>query len=543
MGTINIPQDRQRHFFWLGLIVLALTEVLAVSLLADARNIANINSAAFFLSYAGDALKFLITSSAIFALFLIRDRAVINTILFEGASYRRFLWAMPLHLLSFILFLLITIRVFNSDTSASGLQMTAWLCFVITTGLTFTLLVASAARLGRLLKHQKIALLISIGGGLSVMLISLYSRALWEPLSELTMYGSHLILNIVYNDIYIDASAKLLGAQDFVVHVSPQCSGIDGMALAVGITSAYLFLSRNNMRFPHAILLIPIAAVLAVLFNIVRVAVLVAIGASISEQIAIEGFHSVGGWISSILIAMLIIFVFANWTAFHPKTQQKTQKIIDKNEEEESNLAIAILVPFVIFLGVTIVARIFTYEFDTAYPLKIAIALPAIFFFWRTYKLRFPLPWLEHVAIGLLVAFLWVLLIPSDAAGNTEFQQHLLALPAWATIIWISFRLVGFWIFAPVVEELVFRGYLLNRLSGEKLRTEGVVAFSVTGFLVSSLLFGVIHADWVAGSLAGACFALSRYRSTHIGGPIVAHAAANIFVSIWAFSTGEWLLI
>ena len=85
-------------------------------------------------------------------------------------------------------------------------------------------------------------------------------------------------------------------------------------------------------------------------------------------------------------------------------------------------------------------------------------------------------------------------------------------------------------------------------LARERLRgdctavAEGRLAFSWFAYLLSSLLFGLLHADWIAGIAAGLVFGWVRYRSDSIGDAIVAHASANAFLTGYIVVTGHWSL-
>lgn len=541
MNTTTKSSDSLRQFFWLAIILLAGAEIMAVSFLADARTVTISGSASYFISYAGDILKWMILSAAIFALFISKNLSQIDEKLAEGTEISRYYWAIPLHAFCFALFLWSTLSVFGSTAAAGNIQFSIWIALTLSTAVTFALVISSPTNLLSFVSEYKKPLVISILGGLALLLTSLGARLLWEPLSNLTMHSSYAILNLFYDSLLIDVEAKLLGVNDFVVRIAPECSGVEGMALALGVTSAYLYFSKNHLSFPQAFLLLPIAAVLALLFNFVRVAALIAIGASISPEIAVEGFHSVAGWISSVLIAMLIIFVFSSWT----KLQSTSGEVYEPTTEDirESGLATAILIPFIFFMAASLVAGIFKEDFDYLYPIKLVVAFVALLFFLSKYELRIPKNWIEPIGIGFCVALLWVVLIPADVEANDTFQSHLFALPVWLIAIWGIARVLGFWIFAPIVEELVFRCYLMNRIGGISLRTHGRVEFSVIAFVITSLLFGLLHADWIAGAVAGALFAVARYRSDTMSSPIVAHATANILVGIWAVMTQNWILL
>lgn len=547
--TSNKFEYTSRNFFWLVIISLAAAEAFIVSYLLDARAIPETGVISKILYFSGDGLKWIITSATVFALLISRNFRDADSILRPNLSASRYYWTIPLHFFCYTLFLIISLTVFSGNFEITTVTVSLWLLTTAATALSFALLISSVSNLFAFIINQRANLLISISGGFVVLLVSLYSRVLWAPLSDFTLHGSHLLLGVVYDDLFIDTAKKLLAANEFNVHISQQCSGIDGMALATGITSAYLYLSRKHLLFPRALLLIPIAIILSLLFNVLRVALLVAIGASISPEIAIEGFHSVAGWIGSILIAVLIIFVFSSWKTFQRNDayvgNSAEESITEEDQEvtKESNLAIAILVPFILFMATNLIAGIFKSDFDYLYPFKLAAPLIALAILWSKYELTLPTKYFEPIALGFLTAVLWVLLVPAAPEHNQLFQMGLESMPLWALVAWMGFRLLGLFLFAPVIEELVFRCYLFNRLAGEPVRTNGRVNFSVISFLITSVLFGLLHGDWIAGTAAGAIFAIARYRSSSMAAPILAHASANIFVAIWAIATQNWILL
>jgi CAAX prenyl protease-like protein len=89
-----------------------------------------------------------------------------------------------------------------------------------------------------------------------------------------------------------------------------------------------------------------------------------------------------------------------------------------------------------------------------------------------------------------------------------------------------------------MIEELLFRGYLLERLApaGQGWRLAAAV-------LVSAGLFAVLHDRWLAGFLSGVVFGALVARSGRVTDAIVAHAAANLMVAGWALASGDWNMI
>jgi len=108
---------------------------------------------------------------------------------------------------------------------------------------------------------------------------AILARDLWQPLSAISLSGASWLLSLYFVDVYVDAPEYLLGVGDFIVYISNVCSGLEGLVVALTVTSIYIYLLRRELRFPLAFLLLIVAVILSILFNILRVAILVAIGA------------------------------------------------------------------------------------------------------------------------------------------------------------------------------------------------------------------------------------------------------------------------
>lgn len=101
-------------------------------------------------------------------------------------------------------------------------------------------------------------LLAALVVGLLVWLLSSFAQTLWTPLSDMTFRLSAVLFNLIYPEIYVDPANKLLGAQNFVVSIAPQCSGSEGMGLMAIFTGFYLSVFLQDFRFPQALWLFPL---------------------------------------------------------------------------------------------------------------------------------------------------------------------------------------------------------------------------------------------------------------------------------------------
>jgi len=50
-------------------------------------------------------------------------------------------------------------------------------------------------------------------------------------------------------------------------------------------------------------------------------------------------------------------------------------------------------------------------------------------------------------------------------------------------------------------------------------------------------------ASKIAGTLAGAVYAVTMYRTNRLSDPIAAHMSSNAVIAIWAVAAAEWSLL
>lgn len=530
-----------------SVLTLLAAEMLLLSNLVDAQTLPQTGVLSAILAEAGNLLKWVVVALGILALMLAKDFQARVSGLLQGDVVKPLTVTLPVHLLFFGLFATVTYYYFGDHAAAApdsrGEQWLGLLWLLLTVPVVFSwlALISDLRSWAVFAREEKIALLVSVGGGAVVLALGIVAQQLWESMADITMRASSWGLALFYDDLLIDTEKKYLGVSGFWVEIAPECSGIEGMVLALAVTLVYLFLSRDFLRFPHSFVLLPLAVLLAAVLNIVRVVALIIIGAEVSVDIAVGGFHSVGGWISSVLVALLIVFVFTKWGWIQRKDKQQVGA--EYPLAADADLAQAILLPFIVFLGMTLFSGIFAQDFDYYYPIKVFVTLAFVAFFWKRYQFVYSGRILEATGIGFVVAVIWVLMIPGDAEANTKVSEALFSMPVWMLVGWAVFRLLGFLVMAPILEELVFRGYLISRFSGQEIDNVRKPEFSIIALVLTSVLFGFLHSEWLAGVVAGLLFALVRYRSASIFPCIVAHAVANLAVSIWAIYTANWSLM
>jgi len=210
---------------------------------------------------------------------------------------------------------------------------------------------------------------------------------------------------------------------------------------------------------------------------------------------------------------------------------------------QRSNPAGVYLVPLLAIIATAMLTKIFHSGFDLLYPLRVFAAAGALYFYRRELTVVRWNASFWAVAPGLFVFVMWIVLSPSnDASINATFAAGIGRLSGGGKAAWFFFRIVGAVITVPIAEELAFRGYLMRKLIADDFDAVPLGRFTWFSFLVSSALFGVLHGQWLAGTLAGMVFAAALYRRGLLADAIAAHSVTNALLSAYVLTTHDWSL-
>ncbi|MEM7306317.1 MAG: exosortase E/protease, VPEID-CTERM system [Planctomycetota bacterium] len=434
------------------------------------------------------------------------------------------------HVLAFAAFFALTGVVLDPERGGVG-PLVAW---AVAGGAAYACLLAAVAPLrdlGRLgLRSGGV-----LGGGTLLGLCAWQAgrfadAELWGALGQTTLLCVHALLHGFSNDVVLDAPAQLVGLGEFRVRVGSGCSGWEGIGLISVFLGGYLWAFRETLRFPRALVLLPLGAAVMWGANVVRIAALIGLGAHVSPELAVTAFHARAGWILFCAISLALVLVAKRWSFVARSTAAPAGP----------GPATPWLLPLLVLVGGGLLTGAFAADVDLLAPLA---ALAAGALAWRA-RARLPdlSPHWSPVAVGAgaLVFALWVPL-----AGRSETSwEELRALPSLLLAGWLALRCLATVLIVPIVEEVAFRGYLLRLLQSprfDEVPLGRLTAFSVVG---SSVLFGLLHQSFVAATLAGMIFALVLARRARLGDAVVAHATANGLLVAWALGTGQlglWL--
>jgi exosortase E/protease (VPEID-CTERM system) len=439
-------------------------------------------------------------------------------------------WALA-HLGAFALFVLATERVLGQSTrgtTVGPVAVVTWLATgVLTVGLWAAAMIPPSTW-PTLLRRARGILLAGVVIGIVALPAALLFQREWEDLSLPTLWFSSHLIHLVTRDAVCDPETRTLGTSAFQVTVAPQCSGYEGMGLIGVFLGAYLILFRRDLKFPRALLLVPVGMAAVWVLNAVRIAGLVLMGDRVSPALAMGGFHSQAGWLGFSAVAVGLV-------AFAHRSQLVARNPVVVRHEPSPTLAY--LAPLLTAVLVEVLAVAFVPDPGLAYPVRVLAAGGLLAYFWPRYhglraepvppRTRLATIW--GVAAGIGVYFLWIGLARTGLAGGESAEDWSVpdAVPTWAAGPWLALSGLGFVLVTPLVEELAFRGYLMRRLVSSDFESVPPGRFTWQSFLGSSVPFGLLHGEWVSGTLAGMVYALVVVRTGRLREAVLAHAITN----------------
>ena len=214
--------------------------------------------------------------------------------------------------------------------------------------------------------------------------------------------------------------------------------------------------------------------------------------------------------------------------------------------------ALARILPFAVYIAVLAAGPSLRDALPAAwdgrwlYGAQIAVVMLALGFFVRGYTELRPLALglreaLEATAGGIVVFVLWINLdsgwtVIGDAGSGFDPRTRSGEVD-WALAF---LRIFGAAAVVPIMEELFWRSFIMRWLDNPDFTRSSAAAVSVRALLLSSIVFGIEHHQWLAGALAGLAYGGLYKRSGTLWSPILAHAVTNLLLGLWVLRTGAW---
>lgn len=239
-----------------------------------------------------------------------------------------------------------------------------------------------------------------------------------------------------------------------------------------------------------------------------------------------------------------------------------------RKQFENSPIAVRVA-PFIVFILLTFCQN----EFGEAgrYWFYFAKTLVGAWMIWEmrpfVSELKLNFSW-EAVAVGVGVLVMWVGIdawYPSlNDLGRMVLNPilELVGLESWSLkpasvaplwnpheqfgagsgLAWlfIVMRIAGSSLVVPVLEEVFYRSFLYRYVAKPDFQSVPLHSFMWMPFLVTAVIFGFSHHQWLAGILCGFAYQGLVIWKQRLGDAIVAHGITNLLLGLWVVWKGDW---
>jgi uncharacterized protein len=217
--------------------------------------------------------------------------------------------------------------------------------------------------------------------------------------------------------------------------------------------------------------------------------------------------------------------------------------------------ALVRVVPFTLFLALTFLqdrfgeaARYWIYFGKTVAG---GAMLLVLFRYIRELEWRFS--W-AAVVVGIGVFVMWVGLdelfvrlgwpnsYPKVKTPGGPWNPHeAFGVNSPLALFFIVMRIAGSTLVVPPLEEAFYRSFVYRFLATKDFLSVPLGRFLPVPFLVTSVLFGLAHREWLAGVLCGFAYQGLVIWKNRLGDAVTAHAITNFLLGLWIVWRGAWI--
>jgi CAAX prenyl protease-like protein len=127
------------------------------------------------------------------------------------------------------------------------------------------------------------------------------------------------------------------------------------------------------------------------------------------------------------------------------------------------------------------------------------------------------------------------------AAAPAVWNPHLVfgenTSLAWFFVV---MRVLGSTFVVPPLEEVFYRSFLYRYIARPDFQKASCGVFLWKPFVITSVLFGLTHNQWLAGILCGFAFQGLVLWKGRLDDAITAHAITNFLLALWVIWKGAW---
>jgi len=202
--------------------------------------------------------------------------------------------------------------------------------------------------------------------------------------------------------------------------------------------------------------------------------------------------------------------------------------------------------PFIVFMLFTECQRFGTPEtVFYIYGAKTLATGLALFFCFKDHWKREVTGHFDFTAVflGLIVLILWVIMPEWTVKHPLEVRFDPFVFSSktgqWLALITRAF---GAALIVPVMEELLWRSFLMRYLIRADFLAVSPGSYSPVSFWVTVVFFTLVHQtwEWPMAAVTGIFYGLYLLKTKNIFGCILAHATTNLGLAVYVTCTGKW---
>ena len=180
------------------------------------------------------------------------------------------------------------------------------------------------------------------------------------------------------------------------------------------------------------------------------------------------------------------------------------------------------------------------------YSLKISFTAFLFFFLFRGHweeiqgKFEWPAVWL-----GVFCLIVWLLpyLLIHHESEIAVFNPNNIENKSFALLA-ISIRLIGACLVVPVIEEIIWRSFLMRFFVSQYFLNISLGTYTHFSFWLTAATFAVMHhpRDWLAAVIVAALYGYYLVRTKNLVGCMVAHGTTNLGLGLYVIIFERWTL-
>ncbi len=205
--------------------------------------------------------------------------------------------------------------------------------------------------------------------------------------------------------------------------------------------------------------------------------------------------------------------------------------------------ALPFILPFLVFALFLAVEGWFPDQHYLLYPFKTLAVAAVIGWYWRQLPSLRPGAPLGSILVGIVAVVLWIGLdpflvhYPPPLIGRNPF----LIYPAGEAWLLFGFRVLGITLCVPILEELLWRGFLMRWLIREDFTQVPLGTYTSFSFFTTTALFASVHGwEWPLAVIVGLLYGAWFVKTKSLGNVMLAHGVTNLLLALYCLVSNDW---